>query len=224
MQTLVADNGVPPAGVQAFAVLVVAPCGGFTDVPTSDPFFANVEWLGNRSVTQGCAPGSYCPAAAVSRLAMAAFMNRLGSALTPRDTFVDAAPGPLDPDAGAGPVVCTTAALPLATFPRLGEVVFTFSARGAGSMTYRAVPVVSLDGGSVWGEVNASAAYGSPASNAWKAAAGAGSIWIGAAESVRFGVKVTRAGGSADIADSTCQLAVRLHNRDSVSLPHDVAH
>ncbi len=224
MQTIVADTGIPPVAVQAFAVLVVAPCGGFTDVPPGDPFCANVEWLGNRSVTQGCAPGSYCPSATVSRLAMAAFMNRLGTALTPRDTFVDAAPGALDPDAGAGPVVCATAALPLATFPRLGEVAFTFSARGAGSMTYRAVPVMSLDGGTSWGAVNASAAYGSPASNTWKAAAGAGSMWVGAAESVRFGIRVNRAGGSADIADSTCQLMVRLHNRDTTSIPHDVAH
>jgi hypothetical protein len=222
MQTFAADTGIAPIATQALAILVVAPCGGFPDVATGSPFCANVEWLGNRSITQGCTVGSYCPEATVSRLAMAAFMNRLGTALTPRTTLLDAAPGALDPD--LAPVVCTTPALPLATFPRLAEVAFTFAARGAGSMGYRVTPVMSLNGGTDWGDLNASAGYGSPNSTAWKATAGAGSIWVGAAESVRFGLRVIREAGSADIADSTCQILVRLHNRDAAGIPHDVAH
>lgn len=37
----------------------------------------------NRAVSLGCAPFDYCPSADVSRLAMAAFMDRLGAALGP---------------------------------------------------------------------------------------------------------------------------------------------
>ena len=61
-----------------------APCAGFIDVDTSSGFCQNVEWIKNRKVTLGCSiPQSYCPDEAVSRLQMAAFMNRLGTALTP---------------------------------------------------------------------------------------------------------------------------------------------
>lgn len=71
------------------AVAAAAPCGGFIDVdsnnPNTSPFCADVEWIRNRSVTLGCGGGGalYCPDTAVTRLAMAAFMRRLGDALTP---------------------------------------------------------------------------------------------------------------------------------------------
>jgi hypothetical protein len=64
-----------------------APCAGFTDVDDTSAFCPNVEWMKNRGITLGCAPGLYCPSDPVSRLAMAAFMNRLGTYLPP--TLVD---------------------------------------------------------------------------------------------------------------------------------------
>ena len=73
-----------------------APCAGFADIDSTDPFCPNVEWIRNREVTLGCAAGAYCPHASVSRLQMAAFMNRLGTALTPQERRTDAAPGALD--------------------------------------------------------------------------------------------------------------------------------
>ena len=65
-----------------------APCAGFVDVDDSVPaqaaFCGNVEWLKNRAITLGCTDTQhFCPGDTVSRLAMAAFMNRLGKALTP---------------------------------------------------------------------------------------------------------------------------------------------
>ena len=60
-----------------------APCAGFTDVEDTDPFCANVAWLKSRNVTLGCAVSLYCPNDAVNRLAMAAFLNRLGDTLVP---------------------------------------------------------------------------------------------------------------------------------------------
>ena len=56
-------------------------CTPFTDVPASDPFCSNIQWMFNRGVTLGCnAPGqpaAYCPSQFVRRDQMAAFMNRL---------------------------------------------------------------------------------------------------------------------------------------------------
>ena len=65
-----------------------APCAGFNDVDDTSVFCANVAWMKNRGVTQGCAAGLYCPNDPVSRLAMAAFISRLDRVLTP--TVVDA--------------------------------------------------------------------------------------------------------------------------------------
>src|SRR5512134_2031947 len=79
---------------------IAAPCVGFTDVDASSAFCGNVGWLKNRSITLGCTTATlYCPSDNVNRLQMAAFMNRLGTALTPVQLAVDAAPGAIDLDA-----------------------------------------------------------------------------------------------------------------------------
>ena len=56
-------------------------CTPFTDVPASDPFCADIQWMLNRGVTFGChgtgQPPAYCPANPVRRDQMAAFMFRL---------------------------------------------------------------------------------------------------------------------------------------------------
>lgn len=54
-----------------------APCAGFDDVDSSDPFCANIAWMKNRGITLGCSANLYCPEAAVTRAQMAAFMARL---------------------------------------------------------------------------------------------------------------------------------------------------
>ena len=80
------------------APALALPCAGFTDVDDTSPFCPNVEWLRNRGITLGCAANLYCPTDAVSRLAMAVFMNRLGTALTPAQYAVDVATGAVDLD------------------------------------------------------------------------------------------------------------------------------
>ena len=82
---------------------VAAPCAGFSDVQDTDAFCTAVEWLRNRNVTLGCGTGVYCPASAVTRASMALFLNRLGTALTPRLEFVEAALGALYLDGGLEP-------------------------------------------------------------------------------------------------------------------------
>jgi len=58
-----------------------APCAGFTDVDSTDPFCASVAWIKNEGITVGCGNGTiYCPNDAVSRLAMAGFLKRFADA------------------------------------------------------------------------------------------------------------------------------------------------
>lgn len=48
----------------------------FTDVPTSHPFFKEVEQLKKSGITLGCGGTQYCPDQAVTRAQMAAFLGR----------------------------------------------------------------------------------------------------------------------------------------------------
>jgi uncharacterized protein (DUF1800 family) len=55
----------------------------FTDVPPSHPFYAYVEELALRGITQGCGPNTFCPEALVTRGQMAAFIMRAIGLPTP---------------------------------------------------------------------------------------------------------------------------------------------
>jgi hypothetical protein len=60
-----------------------APCAGFTDVDSTSPFCASVEWLKNQGITVGCTSTTlYCPDNPVTRLAMAVFLKRFADAGT----------------------------------------------------------------------------------------------------------------------------------------------
>jgi hypothetical protein len=71
----------------------------FPDVPSSNPFFVDIEWMAWAGITTGNADGTFKPGASVSRQAMAAFLHRFapeaGSALPPaeRAAIVDALGG-----------------------------------------------------------------------------------------------------------------------------------
>lgn len=49
----------------------------FTDVPNTNPFHDDIDWLADAEVTLGCGPNVYCPKDNVTREQMAAFMRRL---------------------------------------------------------------------------------------------------------------------------------------------------
>ena len=52
----------------------------FSDVPDSNTFHADIEWLADAGVTKGCNPPAnteYCPKDEVTRETMAAFLHRL---------------------------------------------------------------------------------------------------------------------------------------------------
>lgn len=58
-------------------------CEPFADVPATHPFCADIQWMFNRGVTLGCAPGLFCPTLPTPREQMAAFLHRLADALFP---------------------------------------------------------------------------------------------------------------------------------------------
>lgn len=55
----------------------------FSDVPTTHPFFREIEWMAANGISTGNADGSYAPNEPVSRQAMAAFLSRLSNLPTP---------------------------------------------------------------------------------------------------------------------------------------------
>ena len=109
---------------------LAAPCAGFTDVEDGGGFCPNVEWMKNGR-SRWAARRRRCTARnAVGRLPMAAFMNRLGTALTPVQFPVDVAPGAIDLDAGL--VVCQTQDFAVEGFPRRAYVDLSFSGNATG--------------------------------------------------------------------------------------------
>lgn len=117
------------AGVAAF-LGVAAPamaqvCAGFTDVvddgTAPGAFCPNVQWVKNRNITLGCTTATlYCPGNNVTRLQMAAFMNRMGKALTPEDLPTAAFTSAGRQDISASPILCQTIdyPIPVTSFPR----------------------------------------------------------------------------------------------------------
>lgn len=130
------------------------PCPGsspFSDVNASDGFCTNTEWLANRSITQGCGSGVFCPAQSVSRAQLALFMNRLAIALAPTTVYVS---GDKGPDTFSPAVVrCQTASMVVSSYPRVAHL---FSMTNFDSPTQAielfAVPVYSLNSGATWTE------------------------------------------------------------------------
>ena len=146
ISTLAMRAALSVAALLAAPSALALPCAGFTDVEDTSGFCPNVEWLKNRAVTTGCTSATlYCPTDPVSRLAMAAFMNRLGTALTPAQLRVDGAPGAVDLDANV--VVCQTTDLAITGYPRTAYVDLSLSATATADVGLASDLVISTDGG-----------------------------------------------------------------------------
>ncbi len=81
------------AGVVAVLGLFTRPafaaaCDGFTDVDSSNSFCSAVTYLKDHGITLGCTGTTYCPNAYVTRLQMAAFLQRAGQG-DPTNTLGD---------------------------------------------------------------------------------------------------------------------------------------
>ena len=196
-----------------------APCAGFTDVDSTSPYCPNVEWIKNRTVTLGCSANLYCPDAMVTRLSMAVFMNRLGTALTPVPLDAEGAPGSLDLD--LAPVVCQTADYAVSNFPRRAEVDVSLSGTAAIPVNVSAKLVKSLDAGASWTPVAAAdsrALMGG--AGGWGNVTQLGSTDLDVGQTVRLGLRLDRVGtGTTDLTDSRCQIKTMISSRDGVSSP-----
>ena len=199
---------------------LAAPCVGFTDIDDTNPFCPNVEWLRNRAVTLGCTTTSeYCPSAAVSRLAMAAFLNRLGRALSPTKLYGESNGDALDLDAPPA-VVCPTETIPLVDYPRAAKAGAVMSANFAGTGTVALKLVVSTDGGASWSAMHSHAASAGGANRWVNAAVWKGDYPVAPGASYRFGLHASRTGsGSGDAGAWNCQLEVVVTSRTGAASP-----
>jgi hypothetical protein len=206
-------------------------CAGFTDVAAASGFCPNVEWLKNRGITLGCTlPTLFCPNDAVVRLSMAAFMNRLGKALTPEILYAEAAPGALViPSSPPLPRVCTTADSQPTVYPRYATFTASVTGLANGSpVAWRAIPSYSTDGGATWADISPSMVLrASSAPVQWSGAAPDGSIAVVPGTSFRAAISIQRddllAGTTGDFVDVRCQLTVVIDNANGTSSPYDGA-
>lgn len=137
-------------GAVALSPRAEAQCAGFSDVggTSINPTCANVTWMKNRLITLGCTPTAYCPSDAVGRLQMAAFMNRVGNAMTPKVFSSEQSGGTLD--FSADHVICQTAELPAPAkdYARTIDAEGSLSLEVNGLQSLIVWPVMSKNGGS----------------------------------------------------------------------------
>jgi hypothetical protein len=125
------------------------PCDVFTDVQDTDSYCPAVVWLKNRQVTLGCASTLYCPADFVSRAAMALFMQRLGTALTPQFYGRALANTPPTANLAVGqfqPFCTMSAPVAAAGYTRIARARGHLSLQASGSTRLQMFLVYSVDG------------------------------------------------------------------------------
>lgn len=234
------------AAAAASPAAFAAPCVGFTDVDDSSAFCANVEWVKNRSITLGCTSSTlYCPGDSVTRLQMAAFLNRLGTALTPafiRKRQTGAQLGALNYSSTqtvcrTDPVAPSIVGFDVNGYPRTAIVtgllnVFTPD----GPFDLQAQLVFSTDNGVTWQSAPAGDgfAYGS----LYATSPGSGVLFappfdislrpftffdLNVGFSYRFALQGLRTAGTGSIATTYCELHVQIVNRNGASSPLDPA-
>ena len=200
-------------------VATAAPCAGFGDVADTDIFCPNVQWLKNRAITLGCDASNYCPGAAITRLQMAAFMNRLGTVLTPRSFVMSRnATGAFDLD--TEPVLCE-ASVEGKVYPLSAQVDGTVSLYADVDVTYAVDLLHRIDGGP-WTVLNAHPVRASIVAGQWSAATHLANVDLAPNGNAWFAVRVSRAGsgGSGVVAGISCGLRALVHNRDGTAPPY----
>jgi hypothetical protein len=203
-------------------------CAGFTDVLSTNSFCPNVEWLKNRAITLGCTSTSvYCPTDPVTRLSMAAFMNRLGVALTPQKFSVQNTPGAMTiPDPTAN-YVCSTGDFTKATYGRTAIVNTTLSGLADGNaVAWRGFIAYSTDGGVSWqGTPTQVGARASSGGNEWSNVAVSTPLAMAPGLTYRFAIGIRRdnviAGTTGNFVQSVCELDVAAVNVNGTVPPFD---
>lgn len=215
-------------------------CAGFSDVLASSGFCPNVEWIKNRGITLGCVtptgqpPGSYyCPDDAVSRLAMAAFMQRLGKALTveviPDHVGLNATtiPG----ESPANPLIlCETMNSTVVAYPRKALLHASVTGLADGNpVAWRAFWLYSVDSGVVFqtlldvGGQTLSNPRASSSANQWSGTALAYTFDLPANTPLAVKVGVRRddilIGTTGNFANVRCQMTMSIVNANGTASP-----
>ena len=225
-------------------------CAGFTDVPDDGTgptaFCPSVEWLKNRAITLGCTSTTlYCPNNNVTRLQMAAFMNRLGTALTPQFLVRRQDGGELGaPNYSTAQTVCVTEPVaPSATgylvegYPRTAIVTGLLNLfTPDGPFDIEAKLVFSTDNGVTWLPASPVARGGFAYGTLYQAVPGTGTLFappydislrpytffdLQVGSSYRFAIQGLRKAGTGDQATTYCELHVQIVNRNGSSPPRD---
>ena len=214
-------------GLAAIAVVLpeaqAASCAGFTDVDDGSAFCPNVEWLKNRSITLGCGAGSYCAGDSLTRLAAAAFLNRMSIALTPGYIVAgDIASGDLSDSSIR---TCVSDEHPAADFPRIAVADGSVTAfDSATDQVLGANVTYSTDGGNVWnfpfGVPGSARARNAPAHDRATIPLISHPIPLAAGVPYRFSVLVSGV-RNAGFVSVLCGLRVRIENANPVSSPFD---
>jgi hypothetical protein len=218
-----------------FAIVMAGPasaqsCAGFTDVPAASSFCKNVEWIKNRAITQGCTSLTlFCPNDAVTRLQMAAFLNRLGTSVTPalnfqQDVALSGAFGTDSLPTGSAGVLCSTGDIAVTDFPRkaLYNAAGSFAPDAAGRFVV--YPVFSTDGGINWSRIGGNVWISQEATVAGQnlALPAVGVLDLAVGTSYRFALYLRRLAGSAvNYVDGECSTTLAVFSRDGASSPFD---
>jgi hypothetical protein len=209
------------AGMAATPALAL-PCAGFTDVDSTSAFCGSVEWVKNRSITTGCTSATaYCPNDAVTRLQMAAFMARLGGAMTQANiratTGLANAPGVYN---------CQTQDFAVTGYPRRAIVNAAYSAVFDGAANYRILIYASIDGGATWIIPSGFAVeprVGVPGADIWSHVTHTLQYDLAVGFSYRFAVRYDLLVPGPTMTEGRCTVNVAFNNRISTSSPFDPA-
>jgi hypothetical protein len=136
-------------------------------------------------------------------------------AVPPVVVQLDDSPGVLDLDVPT--VVCQTFDLNAETYQRTATAHTTFSGRTGGALTLSADLVYSTNSGASWTLISPGGLrnrVGDSASNVWVNTSQTLSRTLLPGSSTRFGVRISRIDGAADLDDSRCFLNAQVGNRN----------
>ena len=225
----------------AFSASAAAQCAGFTDTPddgqTPSSFCPSVQWVKNRAITLGCSSTTlYCPGANVTRIQMAAFMNRVGRALTPEElgpfSYTTPLPTPPNPreNLTSSPILCTnTQAYSVVGYPR--RAVFNSKVNvfnPTSDVELVADVMYSTQGGQAgtWQSVTGTQTFQTLRSGGVVpddvSMYPLGSLNLDVGQSYTFGIRIARVTGTGD-PYVYCENRISIVNRNAAAAPLDEA-
>jgi hypothetical protein len=220
---VITDDTFAQDGVN-FAITMTGPgnihgqCAEFTDVDLASGFCGNVQWLKNRGVTLGCTATQYCPNDPVSRLQMAAFINRLGTAV--QRVVLHAAQSAASATINAGGVVCQTSTYNVDAYRRTAtpaSVAFYHRAPTAVRVTTQLA--YSRDGGANWIPFGQTLRATNAANEYAAQSPAGGAVALVRGQNVMFGILA--APSVATVNDAGCELLMKIDGVTDAIAPFD---